>query len=62
MNATLSLTGHMEGYAVRSIGPSFDVVLEAFPAFDEAAEAYRAAKEALWMLAACLSNTETKGA
>lgn len=58
----LTITGHMEGHALRFVGSDSDELVATFRTFDQAAEAYRAAKDALGILAACLSNTETKGA
>jgi len=58
----LSLCANLDGHALRFVGSDSDELVATFRTFDQAAEAYRAAKDALGILAACLSNTETKGA
>lgn len=62
----LSLCANFDGYSVRLVDETSDELLGVFRTFDEAATNYRtlkqAAHDALGMLAACLSNTETKGA
>jgi hypothetical protein len=62
----IDLCANFDGYSVRLVDETSDEVLATFRTFDEAAISYRATKQAshdaLGMLAACLSNTETKGA
>lgn len=58
----LQITGHADGCALRFVGPGSDETVAAFRTFDEAADAYRAAKDALGMLVACLATQSAKEA
>lgn len=58
----LIISPGLDGGDLRFVGPGVDELVASFRTFDQAVETYWGARDALGMLAACLSNTETKGA
>lgn len=56
MPARLVISGHMNGHALRFVGPDSDELIDTFPTFDAAADAYRSARDVLSMLADALAK------
>lgn len=52
----LTISAHMEGHALRFVGPGSDEIVATFRTWDEVAAAMRAAREALPQLAATLAK------